>query len=182
MRTITIFMLALSGCIVVHSDRDDRNDVDYCDWSDQCDGDEVCYSGVCEYAFDLDYEVVITQATVGELHPDGAEWDPEGGLPDLLVSFGMEDDICVTTTVPDTLSASWDDGSIDGESCVFWVGLGDVMYLELYDEDHDDFELGASWAFDTEEAMLDLLRSDGRDLTEFDESDTISVSYYVLPW
>jgi hypothetical protein len=182
-RAFLIPLIALSGCIVVHGDRDDRPRYDACAWSDECASDEVCNAGVCDYAFGLEYEVVITSARAGEVHPDGAEWDPEGGLPDLLVSFGVEDDICVTTTVPDTLSADWTEGeTVDGYYCEFFVDLGDVLYLEVYDEDHDDYELGASWAFDTEEAMLEVLRSDGLSRTEFDETDTVSVSYYVVPW
>ena len=167
----TIGLLALSGCIVIHGDRDDECGVD-----GDCGDLGLCDRGDCVSALDLTYEVDVLGASVGALHPDGEAWDPEGGAPDLMVSFGRtEEDSCITPTVADTFEATWNLG------CEFWMSAEDTLWIEVYDQDSEGYDLGASWSFAGEADLAALVRTRGVPQVLIDESDTVSVTISVEP-
>ena len=147
-----------------------------CEVDEGCAGDEICHYGHCTGALDRWWEVTIKEAVVGEVHPDGGAWDPDGGAPDLTVSFGLgTTDMCFTPTRIDTYGATW------AHYCTFLLGPGDTLYVEVYDEDPESYDYGAGWSWEGRAALMDLFRERWQPVTSTDESRTISSTFVIAP-
>lgn len=164
---IALVWLGSAGCIV---------HVDPCDTHVECASDELCWDGTCEPAMERAWTVEIAAAEVGAMHPDGNEWDPALGAPDLYAEFGLPWDACITSLLPDMFDPVW------YESCDFYIPYGADFFVNLWDADGAVDELGAGYTWDGIDGFVSLARTAGQESGYVDESGTVLLWMTVWPW
>jgi hypothetical protein len=164
MRPIPLLLL-LSAC------GPDRS----CDFHRQCAWDEICYAGECEPAFDRYYEIGAATAVVGQEHPDGWPWEPEGGPPDLFVELGNEFSVCATEVDWKDYSPAW------WTWCDLWMTHDPLLTIDLWDRDRNVDEWVAGWTWDGAADTIGLARSGGELLAVEDDTRTVVFEFWMLP-
>lgn len=158
-------VLGLSQCVVGES----------CSLDGDCGGEGLCWSGRCEPAMDRYWNVDVRRAEVGPLHPDGAPWDLDGSPPDLYAEFGLPDDSCLTSYVPQSDFPGW------FESCDFYVPYDPYFFVELWDVDGATDELGATFDWVGSAAWVSLARTAGHQAAYQDPSGTATLWLRLTP-
>jgi hypothetical protein len=157
-------LLSTAGCVI-----------EPCSFHDECGGGEFCWEGVCEQVYDRTWSVEVVSAEVGATHPDGYDWDPLGGPPDLYAEFGLMPDVCATSVAAQTFNPVWT------EACDFYVHRHATFGVDLWDVDSTLDELGASYTWGGEHGFVDLARTAGHDAGWLDESGTVLLWLRLWP-
>lgn len=168
-----------SDTIIAEADTDLDSDSDsdteeprFCDASDQCESDELCFYGRCSEQYGHEFDVHIKR---GDLWITGEHID---NPPSLYVVYGHRtvegyaDDACTTATLTN-LIFRWD------ESCRFTFGEDETFVIDVWQDTGSDLELLAQWQWVGPE-ILDLAEATHVPLT-FLESEDIDLTIYIDP-
>jgi hypothetical protein len=120
--------------------------------------------------------VEIRAADVGWVHPDGLPWDADFSPPDLYVEFGLPDDACLTSYVPDSFTPAWYEG------CEFYVPDDPLFFLDLWDVDGAVDVLATGYTWDGAAAFTELARTSGTEPGFVDSSGTVTTWIELWPY